>query len=728
MINNRYKLYVQDTLALARTVVLKSSDSASALNDYLRMVLPGQVIDTNDKSSWKYYRNICGLAHSTDTAMGVTSLDDLTQIPFTRTALALHPQTKAAYQYGTRYYEDLLVRYPDQEMLILGVLYAPSHSGYIQEVIAAPDATVLYYPPQYIEPWEADLPSQLQQWAYDYYSTWVNPGYCLSDDLYCATVLAQMTLHMVPALMNMRLAACRTPQVHSYHIKEYLASNSGLDRYYDQLTREQRLFLYRNLPYIRNNAGRKEVFDWLVENMLTKRSLPLYEYTVKHNTYVQLPDAEFPNRLAYIPDLSVKRKALNYDDNNQLTALKSFDKIREQMDGSAPGNRNERLFINPNEDLTFQTHRSSVIATKLVESIALDMSDMVPHPLPQVLFNHWMSWAASGLYTATIALEINGKINVKTLSAKDCAVLYQYCMAMTTSTPPSVIQPIITERVLRVPKPTSGDINATAWSFLLSQAQKAQLASYVPTVDHLYTVDDFYNSAYASYECGVLQYRYTGTVRDIQRNMAMQSVSTRYYTDAVHTLYANKTYTAWLQETDIDLQHYEKQDYLDLATQIFDQATGLSAHAQISIKEVQRAMLAVLSTLTSYSIQYLSDVDATKVKLINNPILLLSDPPKDTAHHEYAELPNHDIQAMHTSVTQEHGDLTLRPNEQRGSVEVSHRVQGVFSNPKIAPTVRALPSRTYTPFPMVGASTLDDAMAAWDALTPTQKQQLGTIS
>lgn len=728
MINNRYKLYVQDTLALARTVVLKSSAAATALNDYLKMLYPGQLIDQGDKASWKYYKNISGQPHSTDTPMVVTSLDDLTVVPFTQAGLVTHPQTRAAYQYGTRYYEDLLVRYPDQEMLILGVLYAPTRAGYIQEVIAAPDATVLYYPPQYIESWELDLPAQIQQWAYDYYSTWVNVGYTLSDDLYCATVLAQMTLHLVPALINMRLAACRTPQVHSYHIKEYLASNAGLDRYYDQLTREQRLFLYRNLPYIRNNAGRKEVFDWLIENLLTKRNLPLYEYVVKHNTYVQLPDAEFPNRLSYTPGLNVQRKALNYDDNNQLTALKSFENIREQMDTSAPGNEKERVYVTPNEAQAFQTHSSSVIATKLVESIALDMSDMVPHPLPQVLFSHWMSWAASGQYTASIPLEINGKINVKTLSVKDCVVLYQYCMAMSRGQVPDVIRPIVVERVLRVPKPTSTDIDITAWASQLTTAQKALLASYVPTVPHLYTVDDFYNSAYASYLCGVLQYRYTGTIRDINKNMAAQSVSTRYYTDAVHTLYTNKTYAAWLQETDIELQNYEQQDYLNLATQIFDQATGMSAHAQISIKEVQRAMLAVLSTLTSYSVQYLSDVDSSKVKLIHNPVLLLSDPPKLSTHQEYSELPNQDIQAIRTNVAQYHGDMTLKRNAQHSSVQLSHRVQGVFANPHLAQSVHATPERTYAPTPIMTAMSTDDAMAAWNALTPSQKLLVSTIS
>jgi hypothetical protein len=727
VINNRYSLYLRDCINLAKYAAIKIDEAARPINDRLRMLYPSQIVDQYDKSSWKYYRNIAGLYHPTDQVMTVTSLDDLTTIVFDKSAWAQHPQTHLAYKAGSRYYQDLVTRYPEQETLIRGVLYAPNRSGYLDEVIACDSATLLYYPEDLIEPTENDLPALLQKWIYNYYSTWVNPGYCITDDLYCAMTIAQVTLHMVPAIINLRLAACKTPQVHSYHIKEYLASHQSLDRYYEQLTRKQALFLYRNLPYIRNNAGRKEVFNWLVTNLMTDRGLPIYEYVIKHNTYVQLPDTENPNRLSYVPDLRMQRNALNYDDTNQIKALKSFDQLRQQMDSQAPGNENQRTYIDPDQEIDFRTHTSSVLATKVLESTALDLSDEVPHPLAEVLMVHWMAWAASGLYTAQISLDINGKINTTTLSAKDSVVLYQYCISKALGQEITYIQPVLLQRVLRSPAPDLTELQAQAGAEILTLAQIQKIQGYVPAISHMYTVDSFYNQAWEVFRCGVHQYRYWGTIRHIQRNAMAQVISNLHYEDKVYTLYTNAKHSDWLQGVNVELDGYSPKDYLDLATLIFDQATGMSAHAQISIKQVQRAMLAILTQLTSYSVQYLSDIDASKVKMVNNPVLCLSAPDSIRLHKEWVEIANQDIYGAARAVTLVTSPIWVPRNDPELMYSSINNVVGLKANVFVKHTQRPQIPRVWINRPLTTIFMSGSALDSFNALTADQKSTLTSI-
>jgi hypothetical protein len=721
VINNHYQLYINATLALARTCAIKLHGIALAINDRQRQLYPSTAVDTEHLETWKYYLNMAGLYHDTDQAMTVVSLDTLQTISFDKASLDAHPQTQKAYQYGSRYYDELLTRYPDQGMLILGVLYAPNDPAFLQSAIDAPEATLLYYPAQYIEPYEYDLKDKLQAWLYNYQSTWVNRAYEITDNLYCATVLAQITLYMVPALINLRLAACKTPQAHTYHIREYLASNAGLDRYMEQLTRKQALFLYRNLPYIRTNAGRKEVFTWLVDELLTQRNLPLYEYVIKHNTYVQLPDNEHPTRLSYTPDLYVKRNALNYNDVNQIKQLKTFEQIREQMDTSAPGNFIDRTEIHPQAAQEFVTHRSSVIATKLVESLAVDISDEVPHTLTEVLMTHWMAWACQGRYAAHIPLEINGEINAVTLSTKDCVVLYQYCLDKALGIGNTYIQKLLLQRVVRLPKPSLEELQTKALGAPLTTSAIQTLSGYVPSVGQLFSVDSFYDAAAAVFAGGVYQYRYYSNIPHILKNAAAQAVSTAHYSDYVTEIYPQKTYAQWVEDNNLSFDGYTPQDYLALAAAVFDQATGLSAHAALSIKEVQRAMLAVISRLTSYSIQYLSDVDSSKVKLVNHPLLGLTAPDSLPSNEQFTRVSKQDILAIGRSETQGVGSHRMHVS-QDGTVSLAtHRVQGLYTNPTVSARKVTLPKAVYTPRPIQTLMTSDSALTTYNLLSTAQK-------
>ena len=258
--DNYYKVYIDNCTQLASTIIIKSQDSVDGLNAYAhdQFLLNDTVdVDLNLPNKFKYYLNISGQYHPLDTMMKVVSIDTLQTIDFTLENLLLNPATAVAYQYGSRQYQVLLSQYPNQELLIKGILYPVD----INTAINAPDGTILGYPPNLVEDNEYSLISNLQTWINGFKLRWNNVQYGTSDVLYPATALGIMYLNILPAILTFRLQACKTNEAHSFHVRQYLASHNLLNNYIDNMSLEQTLFFYRNISYIERNSGKRAIFD-----------------------------------------------------------------------------------------------------------------------------------------------------------------------------------------------------------------------------------------------------------------------------------------------------------------------------------------------------------------------------------------------------------------------------------------------------------------------------------
>src|SRR5690606_6740159 len=120
MSNTYYNIYLKSVFSLAKTLVIKCSLTADGMNNELR--LNGIPIDDSDPTTWKYYKNLAGMYHFTDTLMEIVSMDTLEVIAFTKENMRLHRATAKAYAYGTKYFNELSAQYPGQEDLIMGIL------------------------------------------------------------------------------------------------------------------------------------------------------------------------------------------------------------------------------------------------------------------------------------------------------------------------------------------------------------------------------------------------------------------------------------------------------------------------------------------------------------------------------------------------------------------------------------------------------------------------------
>jgi hypothetical protein len=639
VINNHYQLYVEAVLDLAETIVVKFEDVADAINVDVQRIHGYNAVDAYDPYSWKYYQNISGRYHFSDAAMEVASLDTPERIAFTVANLAIHRATRAAYAYGTRYYHELVLQYPEQELLILGVLYPAD----IQKAVEADNGTILTYPKTLVESTEYTLIDKLQVWVRNYLDRWVNRQFALSDDLYTATYVGQFYLHLVPAILNLRLQACKTNEVHSFHVRQYLASHSMLDAYLDVLTRKQALFFYRNISYIQRNAGKRDTFDWLVEHVMTERNLPLYAYSMSHDVQsMQRITAEDITGL--LPQVIFKRKPLNPPAQQSNLTSASLVQVLTKVAPLAIGNPAYQSQYDQVMHNALAYAPSSTISTKMVESSVVDYTDAVSYSLTDILFNHWIHWAVTQRYMATVSVALPRTGATLRLEAQDAVALFAYALVNALSpvgTPPLLSIPAFhVSRVIR--EATLQSVaRVTSPKYLGAEEVQEIFDTRVP-VPYVQSIADFYAKCQDIFTSAQLQYvLYCSKENQHSRGQAQAAVD-RLYCDeniALHTptTATGMLYETWLVNKGLSFPDFTNGDYYDLASALLASATGMMSAANASLGQLQKAMVSLFTKLSSYSIQVVTEINASNLQVVPTPVLRLGDAQVIEQVHQYVE-------------------------------------------------------------------------------------------
>ena len=626
MINNHYRLYVDKLLSLAETMTVKFEAAALAINAQIQVEFGYASVDEAHPKTWKYYQNISGQYHVSEKIIYINSLDSIDVIAFSRTSLAANRATRQAYLHGSRHYRELMLQYPDQELLIRGVLYPAD----IDEAIAARDGTILSYPVEMVEANEYTFISKIQAWAFAYLDRWVNPQYTLSDDLYAATCMGQFYLHLVQALFVTRLAACKTNEVHSFHVQQYLASHGMLDVYLEHLTAQQTLFLYRNVLYLQRNAGKRDTFDWLLDKLLTERGLSVYAYSATHDyTDLARTDARASNT-GLLPQVAFKRKPLNAPAQKIVKLPNSLTQVLGKMTPLAVGNEVYQTYHyqQMSDALTYSS--SSTLATKVLESAAVDYTDAAPYPLADILLNHWLAWASVNVYSASVLLSIPRNGTNLRIESHDAVAIFLYALhsAMSPDNTPrlTAIPAVWTQRVLRSPPPARSELSSLVDTTLLSDAELDTVYALRQERGFYKSIDAFYDQCVAIFSNAGKQYTFYATRSHYLARAQAQAAVAQLYTDAFVNLEAPDTltgtlYAEWFAAKGLDFSDFSGQEFFDLASAIVLAATGAGSHPRSRLGEMQRAMVSLFTQLSSYSVQVLSDVNLSNIRVVPRPSL-----------------------------------------------------------------------------------------------------------
>lgn len=613
MSSNYYELYVKDTFKLVKSLGIKSQRFAELVNSGVIADHGESSVDTNDQRSWKYYQNIAGRYHFTDTPMHIVSLDTRESIVFSKENLLMHHATKKAYVPGNVLYDDLINRYPNQLLLIMSIVFSPETDTFIDDAIAASDGQILYYDAQYIESNEATLMSEIQDWIYRHLHRWYVNSFDMTDEYYPIFVFANLHLLLIALIINCRLARCKTNEAHSFHIKQYLASHNGLDEFYDYMTKEQALFLYRNLNYIETNAGKNSVFQSLIENILTKRGLLAFEYVMRHDNSNSMDNPDTMNTPVY------HRKALNYSEDSRSAKHYSHHTMLSKISDLAPYNQTYASFFENDMFDQVKFSQSGVLQTKMIEATITDYSKYAPYPLEEILFQHWVHWSLNGSYRSIVDIELPNTKKTIQLTTTDAFSLFVYCTAKISGVALNKSVRFGYTKVIRDVPTTKQEIVSKTNSKWISSKEIDHILAYRQIPGTLRSVESFYQKCHAIYTDAWAHHELIYRNQDGYCQTAFEIASGLLYQSGTDVLDLGTNFTEWLGSLNLDLSDYSNAELYDLANNIMLTSTGLKTHQGENIKQIQRAMIEIMRRLCSYSVLFMVDKTDSYLEYIRIP-------------------------------------------------------------------------------------------------------------
>ncbi len=270
--------YYQEVFNFVSSLTIKFSPMADSLNQTVANA--GFAVDETTPTTWKYYLNLVGQYHTSDTLMYINSLDTQQQILFSPTILPNHPKTTAAYVPGNLFYTELCNKYPNQVDLIKSIVYPVPD---INLAILADDFTILAYGTNLLETDEYDPVLQILEQFFSYVNRRWYFNFFSYEAYYTWTFWGLLWQQIVQMVLLVRIQSIKTTSVHSWHIWQYLASY-GLSDYSDVLSRTQALFLYRNIAYIIANRGKQKTLVILADNLLSGLGVGLYGLDIWQQT------------------------------------------------------------------------------------------------------------------------------------------------------------------------------------------------------------------------------------------------------------------------------------------------------------------------------------------------------------------------------------------------------------------------------------------------------------
>jgi len=612
MTDSLYNLYHLDTIKLVRTLIIKSDAVAAAINKELAHTT---FVDVDSPHTWKYYLNLNGQYHQTDVDMTITSLDNLETIPFTKEALTIHRTTKKLYTFNSDLYKDLIERYPYQRILINGILWPVD----LDTAIDSPDYTVLYHDPDLIESNEVNLLSDIQTSINQHMLRWDNISYRDTDDLYVASCLAVMIAALPNEILNLRLAKCKTDEVHTYHLWTYLRSKSGLDKYRRSLTHKQALFLYRNIEFIQRNSGKTSTFNLLIERILTERNIPLFAYDIRHSLESQ------PDQLR--PDIEMQRYPLNLPDaiigvTNNYTVPEVLDKTQHL----ATENWRNKPQISDAVIYSTQTSGQNNLNTKLLESIITDTSDLYGLSLTGVLVEHWVMLAAEGIYVGNLIIPNPHTGENLQLTPLDAFTLYMHVWNKTIGSNLDHVPKIVTLKTIRFDLPTMTEVRTVIEDKFLDETVLLDLLDMLPTTTNIINADTFYEycmAVYTVYNKMTDIYMHDSSLHG---HAQLHEVLNLIQTTREIELSPIETYDEWLFSNDIELGELSLVDATLLSDALIDTATGLNSSEVLTPSKIQSDLLDVMSLLTSYDLQFIRSMVGSDAYVIPLRQFRISEP------------------------------------------------------------------------------------------------------
>lgn len=609
--NNYLKIFLVNTIALIRSIRLKSNITAEALNDLDR--LRGFPVDELKPKTWRYYLNLQGEYHPANEVMYITSHDTYELIELNKANLLIHLLTTRNYYVGGQYYKELVDRYPDQEILIQGIFNPVP----FDKSIDALDHQILSYNTALIEGNEQYLIPNLQLYIDNFFSNRHNPNYPLIEPNYYVKLLSGLSTKLVLEVLRLRQTVCKTEKAHSFHVRHFLLSYSKIGLEFRYMTHDQQLWFYKNIHYINRNVGKESIFTTLVDKVLTARGYSLVGYDLAKTK---------EGLLEYLkPNLEFKQIQINRIPPATGTGDKSMNSIYTKERDVAPDNR---LLMDGHVIKTREVGETSAygsVPTKVLESNTLDRSDSEPFTISEITLNHWLYLGTIGAYNSIVQLTNPSNGERYRLNMKDAFTTFLYCYNKGLGIELLHVPNLTANRVIRHPLPNFKELRRLASTELVPDYYIRHILNTQPELGTYVSIDAFrgfcrevWATLFRHREMRFLSGNY-------RREGELHTLVDRCYADIPINLANEVTYNEWLNLKGINLSTMAPSDFMTLAQTILSTCTGADLNETTGMKENHAAMLRIMRSLSPYSVQFVAEINDSSIKVIDGKFPTLAD-------------------------------------------------------------------------------------------------------
>lgn len=380
-------IFLDEIYSFLRTVSIKNTYIA----DHIRSseIIRRNVDDLADVDN-PYYINLIGDYSPIDTEMTIKSLDfPDTTIVFNKENLELHPKTKFAYRVDGRWFNNLISRFPEQSDLIKNILYpvpllplsvvernsvstdaqalALQKVKTINHLASLPNFSLLHYDLSQLEPQETSSMITVLEQQLSYFRTRWDVADYQYEEFFPITLWSLLWTTLPNLLLMQRVKNLKTTSVHTTHIWEYLTSK-GIGDYRSILTRQQQMFLYKNIEYIIKTRGKDGTLNILADELLKPQHVTLKSKSLILNSE-DMEENGVPTAEIISSDIRDKSTPSQDGENGYETVETIFG--REFADFLEPI-YDEQLITDQEE--RFSHMKETWLPTKLVELNRIDLN------------------------------------------------------------------------------------------------------------------------------------------------------------------------------------------------------------------------------------------------------------------------------------------------------------------------------------------------------------------
>lgn len=437
--------YRNEIFNFLRTVTIKFEPFAYLMG---KSYMDAHGID-DPHGEWNpYYIHLCGEYTSSELAskpmtVWTVEYEEATSVIFNKDLKKTNPKTAALYRIPNVEYTHLEEQYPDYRGLLRCMVYPVKD---MKTALEAPNLSLLAYDDTLLELNEREsIVKCLKDFLEMVRTRWWIPEFQY-EDMYAVTFWAMLWQLLPIVLLKQRFLNIRTPYVHSFHVWEYLISN-GIGDYRDVLTREQSLWLYRNLEYIKKNKGKHGNLQILAENLLEDACVSLlYKDMYQETTDFATNLYTKPNFLSFNFVTHKLEKTEQVDDLNPRLVLQGLEPM------STLEYQNEL-------EVSLGTHNYNILPLKYLE-FKKDPIDTSNESEMITFFTHTLLYRAS-LGKLSYRVKVTDPFNGTKLQlfVKDMIALWYYATLRGVGvTPTYVPTKAYVGEAYKVDKPTLKDI------------------------------------------------------------------------------------------------------------------------------------------------------------------------------------------------------------------------------------------------------------------------------